>query len=145
MNPLAALIVGVEDCEGADDGGDDAAAVDVADQKGGDIGGGGKAHIGEIAVAQIDLGGAAGAFDDERSASPASFRKLSRMAGMNCWRFRKKSRAVMVARRWPWTITWAPVLVSGLSSTGFMWTVRARRGRRGPAGPGRGRFRRHRR
>jgi hypothetical protein len=48
---------------GPDQAGDDAAAVDVADQRHRQVGGGGEPHVGDVAVAQIDLGGAAGAFD----------------------------------------------------------------------------------
>ena len=48
---------------GADEAGDDAAAVDVADQHHRHVGGRGEAHIGDVAVAQVDLGRAAGAFD----------------------------------------------------------------------------------
>jgi hypothetical protein len=58
----------IEDGEGAGDGRDDAAAMDVADEQDGEIGGGGKAHVGDVAVAQIDLGGGAGALDQHEIA-----------------------------------------------------------------------------
>ena len=56
---------GVEDGVGADELGDDAAAVDVADEDDGDGGGAGEAHVGDVVGAEVDLGGAAGAFDEE--------------------------------------------------------------------------------
>ena len=55
---------GVEHRAGADEAGDDAAAVDVADQHHRHVGGSGEAHVGDVAGAQVDLGGAAGAFDE---------------------------------------------------------------------------------
>ena len=56
---------GVEDGAGADEAGDDAAAVDVADEDDGGGGGAGEAHVGDVVFAEVDLGGAAGAFDEE--------------------------------------------------------------------------------
>ena len=49
---------------------DHAAAIDVAGQHHRHIGGGGKSHIGDVAGAQIDLGGTARAFDDDRVIEP---------------------------------------------------------------------------
>ena len=49
----------------AGDRGDDAAAVDVADQDDRHVGAGGKAHIGDVARPEIDLGRRAGALDDD--------------------------------------------------------------------------------
>ena len=43
--------------QGTDDAGDDAAAVDVAHQHHGNVGRLGKAHIGDVAGAEIDFGG----------------------------------------------------------------------------------------
>ena len=56
-------ILGGEHRLRADDLRDDAAAIDVADQHHRRIGGARKAHIGDVARAQVDLRGAAGAFD----------------------------------------------------------------------------------
>ena len=50
----------VDDREGADQRRDDAAAADIADHHDGNVGGAGKAEIGDVVVAQVDLGGAAG-------------------------------------------------------------------------------------
>jgi hypothetical protein len=47
----------------ADELSDDAASLDVADQRDRHVGGLGEAHIGDVAGPQIDLGRAAGAFD----------------------------------------------------------------------------------
>ena len=57
---------GVDNCLCADDLGDDAAPVDVTGQNDGHIGGGGKAHIGNVAGAKINLGRGAGTFDDHQ-------------------------------------------------------------------------------
>ncbi len=50
---------------GPDQLGDDPAALDVADQHDRHPGRLGKAHIGDVARAQIDLGRAAGALDED--------------------------------------------------------------------------------
>ena len=60
------LLAGRQQRVGPDELGDDAAAFDVADQCDRDIGGLSKPHIGNVAVAQIDLGRAAGAFDQDQ-------------------------------------------------------------------------------
>ena len=60
-----ALVVGVEDRKRADQRGEDAAAVDVADEEHGQARGAREAHVGEVALAQVDLGGRAGAFADD--------------------------------------------------------------------------------
>src|SRR5438046_1781846 len=39
--------------------------MDIADEYGGKIGRFGKSHIGQVAIAQVDLGGAAGPFHDD--------------------------------------------------------------------------------
>ena len=57
-------IVRRDDGFGADKACDHAAAVDVADQYHRHAGGLRKAHIGDVVFPQIDLGGAAGAFDE---------------------------------------------------------------------------------
>ena len=49
--------------------------------------------------------------------------KLSSTAGNRTARRSRNSAARNVPRRLPWTITCAPVSVSGFSSTGFMWTL----------------------
>ena len=69
---------------GADDAGDHAAAVDVADQDGWDVGGFGEAHIGDVGGAQVDLGRAAGAFDQDEiglAAEPAEALEHPRQQG----------------------------------------------------------------
>ena len=48
---------------GADEAGDDAAAVDIADEHDRHVGRLGEAHVGDVAGAEIDLGRAAGALD----------------------------------------------------------------------------------
>ncbi len=66
MKPLRrAPVFGVQHREGADDGGNHAAAVDVAHEEGRNIDGLGKAHVGEVAIAQVDFGGASRTFDDD--------------------------------------------------------------------------------
>ena len=50
---------------GADEAGDDAAAVDVADEDDRNIGRLGKPHVGDVAGAQVDLGRAARALDED--------------------------------------------------------------------------------
>ena len=54
-----------QDQMGAGDRGDDAAAIDVADEDHRHVGARRKAHIGNVAAPQIDLGRRAGAFDDD--------------------------------------------------------------------------------
>jgi hypothetical protein len=56
---------GGEQRVGPDELGDDPAAIDVADQRDRHIGGLGETHIGDVASAQIDLGRAAGALDED--------------------------------------------------------------------------------
>ena len=58
-------VVFIKDGQGADDGGDDAAPVDVAHEESWNIDGPGKAHICQIAIPQIDFGGAAGTLHDD--------------------------------------------------------------------------------
>ena len=59
-------IVGIDDGFGSDELGDNAAAVDVADQHDGHIGAAREAHIGDIGLAEVNFGGAAGAFDQHQ-------------------------------------------------------------------------------
>ena len=54
---------GIDHRLGADEARDHAAAVDVADQHHRHVGGARKAHVGDVVRAQVDLRGAAGAFD----------------------------------------------------------------------------------
>jgi len=61
----ADLLGARQQCMRADDGGEDAAAVDVADEDDRHVRRLGKAHIGDVALAQIGLGGAAGALDED--------------------------------------------------------------------------------
>jgi hypothetical protein len=60
----ARLLGGREQVQRADQMGEDAAAVDVGDQDHRAVDGFGEAHVGDVAVAQVDLGRAAGAFDE---------------------------------------------------------------------------------
>ena len=60
------LLGGRQQCPGADQAGNHAAPVDIGDQKHRHIRGQGEPHIGNIVFAEIDLGGAAGAFDDDK-------------------------------------------------------------------------------
>jgi hypothetical protein len=66
--------------QGADEMGEDAAAVDVGDQDHGHVGRFGEAHVGDVAVAQVDLGRAAGTFDQDA----VEFRRESRPAIHHC-------------------------------------------------------------
>ena len=59
----------VEHHESADQRGNHAAAMDVADEDDGDVGGAGEPHIGEVAVAEIDLGRGAGTLHDDEVGS----------------------------------------------------------------------------
>ena len=56
-------IFGRDDAVGANDLGDDTAAVDIADQHHGHVGGPGEPHVGNVAFAKIDLGRATRALD----------------------------------------------------------------------------------
>src|SRR5690606_37258943 len=58
-------VFGVDHRFGADDGGDDAAPVDVAHQYDRHVGGAGKAHVCYVARAQVDFGGRSRAFHDD--------------------------------------------------------------------------------
>ena len=136
---------GVEDGAGADEAGDDAAAVDVADQHDGDVGGPGEAHVGDVAGAEVDLGRAAGALDEDevglrREAAEAveDRGQQGRLQGLvGCGRRRWRGRGP--GRR--------PGRRCRSAASGGPGSCRrsARRGRRGPAAPGRGRSRRRRR
>ena len=77
-----APLLGVEHRLGADQARDHAAAVDVADQHHRHVGGAGKAHIGDVVLAQIDLRRAARALDqDEIGLAPSELAKLSSTYG----------------------------------------------------------------
>ena len=78
MKPAIELrILGIEHRLGADQARDHAAAVDVADQHHRHVGGAGKAHIGDVVGAQIDLRRAARAFDQDEVGSRLQRAKLS--------------------------------------------------------------------
>jgi hypothetical protein len=71
--------------QGADEMGEDAAAVDVGDQDHRHVGRFGEAHVGDVAVAQVDLGRAAGTFDQDavelrRESCPAFHHRAHRDA-----------------------------------------------------------------
>ena len=110
---------------GADEAGDDAAAIDVADEHHRHVGCCRKAHVGDVAGAQIDLRRAAGALDqNDIGVARRDAAKLSSTAGSSSALRCVIGRARASCRRGvPCTITCAPVSVSGLSSTGFMWTL----------------------
>ena len=59
-------VFGIENGVGSDKAGDDTATVDVANNDHRQVRGNGKAHIRDVAGAKIDLGGAAGTFDDHK-------------------------------------------------------------------------------
>ena len=81
----------------------------------------GKAHIGDVALAEIDLRGRAGALDDRRGRRRrARCAKLSSTVGSRLGFRSWYSRAVSVPVEAPCTMTCAPISLSGLSSTGFM-------------------------
>ena len=112
MNPLIRCASSaLEDRLGPDERGDDAAAMDVADEEDRNVRRLRKAHIGKIAVAQIDLGRAAGAFDDdevgfarERSESFRGWLAYTCRASLKKSRARERSPcgvpARSPARRW---------------------------------------------
>ena len=89
---------------GADQAGDHAAAVDVADQHHRHIGRLGKAHIGDVAGAQIDLGRAPRALDqDDVGALPDPREALQHLRQQLALRL-PYSRARIVPKRRPCTI-----------------------------------------
>ena len=51
------LFGGVEESDGAEEGGEDAAAVDVADEDAGCVGELGHAHVDDVMLLEIDFGG----------------------------------------------------------------------------------------
>ena len=109
----------------ADQAGDDAAALDVADQHDRHVGRLGKAHIGDVAAPQVDLGRAAGAFDQDEVGLRAQAARSCPAPPAAARACAAGSRAPSACpTRWPCTITCAPVSVSGFSSTGFMCTRR---------------------
>ena len=99
----------VQDRPGADQAGDDAAAVDVGDEHDGNAGGLGEAHVGDVAVAQVDLRRAAGALDEHQVATvraaagsfpaPAAARSASAPDSRAPWRCRERGPAPPPARR----------------------------------------------
>ena len=64
-------LLGLEQLERADEGGEDAAPVDVADQQHRGVGGVGDVHVDDVAGAQVDLGRAAGALDHDQVVAAA--------------------------------------------------------------------------
>jgi hypothetical protein len=62
----ARLLGGGEQLQRADQVGEDAAPVDVGHQDHRAVDFFGKAHVGDVAVTQVDFGGAAGAFHQHR-------------------------------------------------------------------------------
>ena len=63
---LDACGLGVEDDPGADQLRNDTPAIEVADEHHGNVCGCGKSHVGDVSLAQVDLGRAARAFDDDQ-------------------------------------------------------------------------------
>ncbi len=59
------LVLGREDRDGAEQVGEQSAAVDVADHDDGQVCRTRQAHVGQIGCAQVDLGGRAGALADD--------------------------------------------------------------------------------
>ena len=116
---------------GADETGDDAAAVDVADEHDRHVGRLGEAHVGDVAGAEIDFGRAAGALDQhDVHAFADDGEAFQHLRGSSSPFRRPYSAARIVPARLPCTMTCAPVSVSGLSRTGFMWTDGASRAAR---------------
>ena len=60
------LVLRCEDRDGAEQVGEQPAAVDVADQDDGQVGGARQSHVGQIGCPQVDLGGRPGALADDR-------------------------------------------------------------------------------
>ncbi len=77
--------------------GDDAAALDVANQRHRQIGGLGKAHIGDVAGAQIDFGRAAGALNEDEIGRPGEPVE----GGEHGRQQRRRERAVLTRRGRP--------------------------------------------
>ncbi len=65
------LVALAEQCEGAVQRGEQATPVDVADHHGGQVALVGQPHVGQVGLAQVDLGGAAGALADHHVVAPA--------------------------------------------------------------------------
>ena len=114
-----------EQLDRADELREDAAAIDIADEHDRRLGALGHLHVHDIARLQVDLGGRAGAFDDDEvvtlraGAASAVARSTSRSSGLRRWYSAKCIRATETARAPPPAIA---VPLSGLSRIGFMST-----------------------
>ena len=83
----------------------------------------GEAHVGDVAVAQVDLGRAAGALDQHEVGLGATGARSSRAPPAAAAASARDSRAPWPCpSTWPCTITCAPISLCGFSSTGFMCT-----------------------
>ena len=130
----------------ADEAGDHAAAVDVADQHDRHVGGAGEAHVGDVAGAQVDLGGRARAFDQHEVAlRPRGVPKLSSTAPSSLGFSRLVFARLGVADDLALHDDLRADLALGLQQHRVHVHARAARARRAPAAPGRGRSRRRRR
>ena len=126
-NPAIMLAsAGIEHGLGANDLGDDAAAIDVADQNHRHIGGAGKTHIGDIVFAQIDFRRRCRRLRRARDRRLRQVRaKLSSTAGISLVSVLVYSRAFAWPITLPCTTICAPCSLCGFKRTGFMSTVGA--------------------
>ena len=111
----------VDDRQCADQRGNDAAAFDIADQNDWRTDGAGEAEIGQIVMPQIDLGGAARAFDQNQIALRRQFGKRGEHVGQETLTGGEiVACALIEPTRWPRSTTWAPLSASGFNRTGFI-------------------------
>jgi FhuF 2Fe-2S C-terminal domain len=89
------LVAGVQHREGAVHGGEDPAPVDVADDDHGQASRAGQAHVGDVPVPQVDLGGTAGALTDHH-VEPAA--QVGQAGGDRCFQRRLEVLVVQRAR-----------------------------------------------
>ena len=132
---------------GADEAGDHAAAVDVADQHDRHVGRARKAHVGDVAGAQVDLRRRLPApSTSTRSASAARLREALQHGAAAAWASSPGIRAPwQLPTTRPCTTTCAPDLALRLQQHRVHVRRSAARRRRAPAAPGPGRSRRRRR
>ena len=123
-------------------GRDHAAALDVADQHHGQIGRLGKAHIGDVALAQVDLGRAAGTLDQHEIRLAPERQRSSRAPPASGPVSGRHSRAPENSREPCPGPRAARRPRSAASRAPGSCAPRAARRRRAPAAPGRGRSRR---
>ena len=119
-------VVGIEHRLGADEARDHAAAVDVADDDDRHVGGAGKAHVGDVVAAQVDLRRAAGALDQHQiGLAPSALEALEHIGQQLRPSCAMYSAALAVPCTLPCTTICEPTWLCGLSRIGIH--VNARR------------------